>query len=140
MTLEAMVDTRGMFEHTGYSSQVFTLDLGDKFDTSKVKDMRKMFSGTGYSNPSFTLNLGSKFDTSNVTSMMAMFYDTGHNNDYFELDLSTFDFSKVTNYFNMLYTWKSTQKIWVKDANDQNWIITNGGSSNLTTSNVLIKT
>ena len=31
-------------------------------------------------------------------------------------------------------------KFYVKDSNDQNWIITNGSNSNLTTANVLIKT
>ena len=72
--------------------------------------------------------------------MSFMFYYTGYANEYFTLDLSTFDFSNVTSYSNIFRAWKTTNIIYVKDANDQNWIITNSGNSNLTTSNVLIKT
>ena len=141
-----------MFSETGYSSLVFTLDLGDKFDTSSVTVMNGtimfngsnesdgMFSRTGYSNPNFTLDLGDKFDTSNITSMYKMFDTTGYSNNSFELDLSAFDFSNVTNATYMFYNWKTTKKIYVKEATDQSWIINNAGNSNLTTSNVLIKT
>ena len=35
-----------MFRETGYNSEVFTLDLGDKFNTSNVTNMASMFSYT----------------------------------------------------------------------------------------------
>ncbi|MBP5678735.1 MAG: hypothetical protein J6X28_02775 [Bacilli bacterium] len=54
--------------------------------------------------------------------------------------LSNIDFSNVTGHTDPFKDWKTTQKIYVKDANDQSWVINNGGSSNLSTSNVLIKT
>ncbi len=159
-----------MFYYTGYASTVFNLDLGNHFDTSKVTDMSSMFYCTGFINTSFTLDLGGKFDTSNVTNMSNMFYRTGFNstvitldlgdnfdtskvtdmnymfyqtgysNTNFTLDLSTFDFTSVTNYSSIFYGWRSTQKIYVGNSTAQNWIITNSGNSNLTTSNVLIKT
>jgi len=69
-----------------------------------------------------------------------MFAFTGYNNSNFTIDISNFDFSNITNMNNIFYNWKTTQKIYVKDANDQSLVITNGGSSNLTTANVLIKT
>ena len=91
-----------MFEETGYSSEVFTLDLGDKFDTSKVTDMSGMFSETGRSSEVFTLDLGEKFDTSNVTSMENMFSNTGYLSKVFTLDLGEkFDTSNVTNMYDM---------------------------------------
>ena len=62
-----------MFSNIGYSNPTFTLDLGDKFDTSSATGMSGMFSGAGYSNPDFTLDLGPKFDTSKVTEMGSMF-------------------------------------------------------------------
>ena len=51
-------------------SKAQTINLGDKFDTSNVKDMSYMFR----SSSATTINLGDKFDTSNVTSMSYMFY------------------------------------------------------------------
>ena len=78
---------RNMFNETGYNSPIFTLDLGDKFDTSNVLDMERMFSGTGYNSTVFTLDLGDKFNTSNVTDMTHMFSYVGHNNPVFTLDL-----------------------------------------------------
>ncbi len=129
-----------MFSYIGCNSSIFTLDLGNNFDTSNVTMMDSMFNNTGYGSSAFTLNLGDKFDTSNVTTMPYMFNYTGYSNNTFEIDLSTFDFSNVTTFSAMFDGWRTTNKIWVKDANDQNWIITNGGNSNLTTSNVLIET
>jgi len=129
----------GMFESAGSGSLVFTLDLGDKFDTSNVTNMRRMFYQTGDRCSIFTLNFGSKFSTSNVTTMQEMFYKTGYYNNSLELDLSTFDFSNVTNYTDIFYLMKSTSKIWVGNSTAQNWIITNSGNSNLTSANVLIK-
>ena len=93
-----VTDMSYMFNGTGYSSTIFTLDLGSNFDTSKVTNMSNMFSHTGYSSTVFTLDLGDKFDTSNVTSMISMFEGTGYRSTVFTLDLgSNFDTSKVTN-------------------------------------------
>ena len=39
-----------MFSYTGYNSTIFTLDLGNKFDTSNVTNMDRMFDLTGSSN------------------------------------------------------------------------------------------
>lgn len=128
-----------MFYQTGASSTVFTLDLGEKFDTSGVTDMGDMFSNVGYSNTTFTLGLGDKFDTSKVTNMETMFNGIGYSNPNLVLDLSTFTFDNVTSYSAMFWNFTATKKIYVKDATAQNWIITNFGNSNLTTSNVLIK-
>ena len=129
-----------MFYYTGYNNLNFTLDLGSNFDTSNVENMQQMFYYTGYNSTVFTLNLGNKFNTTKVTNMSSMFYSTGYKNNSLVLDLSTFDFSNVTSYSNIFRYFKTTQKIYVKDATAQNWIITNSGNSNLTTSNVLIKT
>ena len=68
-----------------------------------------------------------------------MFFETGFANTSLKLDLSKMSFTNVTSSTNMLNGIRTTGKVYVKNANDQNWIITNGGSSNLTTSNVLIK-
>ena len=132
---------RSMFASVGYNSTHFTLDLGDHFDTSNVTSMYGMFVETGYSSTNFSLNLGNKFYTSNVTDMHEMFSRTGYSNDTFTLDLSTFDFSGITSYagsYNMFYGWKNTQKVYVKDAADQSWVI-NKNTSAFSTSNVLIK-
>ena len=159
---------RVMFSYMGYSNSNFTLSLGEKFDTSNVTDMNWMFHGTGYNSTVFTLDLGDNFDTSNVTGMRAMFCDTGYNSTIFvidfgnkfntskvpdmsymfslagysnsnlELDLSSFDFSNVTDYERIFQQFKTSQKIYVKDASDQSWIL-NKGFSNLSTNNVLIK-
>ena len=149
-----VTDMSSMFYYTGYKSPVFTLDLGDKFDTSNVTQVtaneiilhdnaalhctRGMFENIGYSNPTFTLNLGDKFYTSNITNMSHMFYETGNSNNNFTLDVSTFDFSNVTEYSNLFGRWKTTQKIYVKDSTDQAWVIARD-SSVFSTSNVLIK-
>jgi len=93
-----------MFYYTGYSSTVFTLDLGSDFDTSNVTTMGGMFSSTGYSSTVFTLDLGDKFDTSNVTNMQSMFASTGSTSKVFTLDLGDkFDTSKVTDMYQMFY-------------------------------------
>ena len=128
-----------MFYQTGRSSTVFTLDLGDKFNTSKVTSMSEMFYVTGRTNPNFTLKLGDKFNTINVTNMFNMFTYTGFSNTTFELDLSAFDFSNVTNYNGMFEGFRTTNKIYVKDVNDQTWVIDHKGDGRLSTSNVLIK-
>ena len=65
-----------MFNATGYTAMT-KLNLGDKFDTSKVTDMVAMFQNTGYTLMT-ELNLGNKFDTSNVTNMKSMFSYTGY--------------------------------------------------------------
>ena len=127
-----------MFYDTGRASTVLTIDLGDKFDTSNVTSMCGMFGHTGYSNSSFTLDLGDKFDTSGVTDMCSMFESTAHSNNNFELDLSGFTFDSVTESEDMFYGWKTTQKVYVKNATDQAWVISKN-TSVLSTSNVLIK-
>lgn len=92
-----VTDMRNMFYHTGYESEVFSLDLGDNFDTSNVTNMYFMFTGMGHESEVFTLNLGNKFDTSNVTDMNNMFRETGYNSTVFILDLGDkFDTSSVT--------------------------------------------
>jgi len=98
-----------------------------------------MFEGTGFSDLNFTLNLGDKFDTSNVTDMDSMFWYTGYHNNNLILDLSSFSFSNVNNYSNIFFGMNSSKKIYVKDVTDRDWIINNSGNSFLTTSNVLIK-
>ena len=128
-----------MFYNVSFSSRVFTLNLGDKFDTSNVTNMSNMFAYTGYGNSSFTLDLGELFDTSKVTNMTSMFECTGDNNTTFTLDVSNFDFTNVINLNRIFFGFSRYNKIYVKNAFDQNWIITNCGNSNLTTSNVLIK-
>ena len=128
-----------MFRSTGYSSTNFTLDLGDKFDTSQVTSMSSMFRSTGYSSTNFTLDFGDKFDTSKVTNMSSLFDGVGFANPNLELDLSTFNFDLVNQYSDMFKTMRTTNKIWVKNASDQTWIINHKGSGELSTSNVLIK-
>ena len=126
------------FNCIGQNSNVFTLNLGNNFDASNVTNMRSMFQKTGYSSTEFTLDLGSKFDASNVTNMFGMFWETGYSNSSFILDLSTFTFDNVTSYGGMFNGFKTTQKIYVKNAADQTWIL-DKGFSNLSTTNVLIK-
>lgn len=58
----------------------------------------------------FTLDLGDKFDTSSVTNMLGMFYETGYNNSNLVLDLSTFTFNNVTSYENIFSGFKTTEK------------------------------
>ena len=86
------------------------------------------------------MDLGDKFFTSKVKAMPNIFYNTGYANRYFEIDLTTFDFSNFSCDSSMFGGWKTTNKIYVKNAADQAWIINNCGNSSLTTSNVLIKT
>ncbi len=126
-----------MFMDTAYESTVFTIDFGEQFDTSNVKSMNHMFWNTGVRSTIFTLNFGDKFNTSKVTNMTYMFYYTGYANSSFVLDLTSYDFSNVTSYDNMFYGLRSSIRIWVKDANDQAWVIAR--RSDFSTSNVLIK-
>ncbi len=135
--LYANEDSKYLFANLRGVDQINGLD---NIDLSRVTNMESMFNYTGYNSTSFTLDLGNNFDTSSVTDMSWMFFNTGYANNNFTLDLSIFDFSNITSYTNVFFGWKTTQKIYVKYANDQNWIITNSGNSNLTTSNVLIKT
>ena len=128
-----------MFYSTGRECTNFTLDLGNNFDTSNVEDMSCMFDATGYNSTVFTLDIGNKFYTSKVTNMSNMFNFTGYNNNTFTIDLSTFDFSNVTSMDNMFIGWRPTQKIYVKDATDQAWVISNSGNVSISPYNVLIK-
>ena len=79
---------RGMFDSTGSYSVVFTLDLGDKFDTSNVTDMSCMFQLAGYTSENFTLNLGNKFDTSKVADISCMFIYTGYNSTNLNISIT----------------------------------------------------
>ena len=45
----------------------------DNLNTSLTNDMLKMFNQVGYNSTVFTLELGNNFNTSNVTDMAAMF-------------------------------------------------------------------
>ena len=90
-----------MFQETGYSSTIFTLDLGDKFDTSNVTSMFSMFMLTGVCSTTFTLDLGDKFDTSKVINMSNMFNATGYLSPTFTLDLG--DKFDTSNVTNMDY-------------------------------------
>lgn len=64
---DGCVNTNRMF----YDCQLpKDLNLGEKFDTSKVENMHGMF---GYCKLSEGFSLGEKFDTSNVTDMEDMF-------------------------------------------------------------------
>jgi predicted ribosomally synthesized peptide with SipW-like signal peptide len=134
-----VTDMSSMFAVTGYFNQSFTLDLGNKFDTSEVTNMSNMFSSTGYKSSMFTLDLGNKFNTSKVTNMEGMFDDIARYTNNLTLDLSLFDFSNVTSYENIFYRMKTTSTIYVGNSTARSWIINNSGNSNLTTSNVLIK-
>ena len=97
-----VTDMSKMFYMCGYSSEAFTLDLGDNFDTSNVTDMSYMFYRCGYHSRAFTLDLGDNFDTSNVTTMYEMFNSCGNYSTVFTLDLGNkFDTSNVTTMFRM---------------------------------------
>ncbi len=152
--MESMFDFIAYNFPTGVATQ-FTLDLGDKFDTSKVTNMKRMFSFVGFCNPNFTLDLGDKFNTSKVTNMENMFGGVGNANPNFVLDLSRFDFDQVTSYdglfgkgavgWSTMGPFSSTQKIYVKNSDDVEWIVTKVGAdatrqnSFLTRDNVLVK-
>lgn len=82
-----VTDMTRMFYHTGYSSELFTLNLGDKFDTSKVTIMDRTFAYCGYSSPKFELDLGDNFNTENVTDMARLFSYAGYLSEIFTLDL-----------------------------------------------------
>ena len=127
------------FDSLAYNQPTFTLNLGNKFDTSKVTTMRYMFHNTGYNSTVFTLNLGNKFNTSKVTNMYWMFGHTGEKNTNLVLDLSSFDFSKVTTYEGIFSGMVPSKKIYVKDVEAQNWILSRYTMGTLSTSNVIIK-
>ena len=83
-----------------------SLDLGDKFDTSKVIYMYGMFSDC---KALTSLDLGDKFDTSSVTDMSVMFNSC---QSLTNLDLGDkFDTSNVTNMTQMFDGCTNLQKI-----------------------------
>jgi len=53
-----------------------SLDLGDKFDTSKVTNMKYMFNECGYQSMT-SLKLGDKFNTTSATNIYHTFYQCG---------------------------------------------------------------
>ena len=135
-----VVDMSSMFYATGGWNTSFILNLGSNFNTSNVTNMAKMFYGLGYKNTSCTLSLGNYFDTSKVTNMSYMFKYTGDANSAFSLDLGNlFVFSAVTDYPGIFDIWKTTNRLYVKNSTVRSWIINNAGNSNLTTSNVLLR-
>ena len=71
--------------------------------------------------------------------MSGMFMSIAFANDNFELKLSNFDFSQVTSHGSMFSNFTTIKNIYVKDVDDQNWVISNGENSTLITANVLIK-
>ena len=133
-----VTDMSYMFYYTGWNSMVFTLDLGDKFDTSSATNMSWMFRSVGYSSTVFTLDLGESFDTSSVINMSNMFGYTGYTNNNLELDLTMFTFDNVTNFDSMFNDFKSTQKIYVKNQSDKDWLVGKGFSS-VTNNNVIVR-
>ena len=135
-----VTNMEGMFDNTGYSSSVFTLNLGNHFDTSNVKYLGYMFYFVGYNNPNFTLNLGNQFNLNSAEKADYMFYYIGYNNSTFSLDVSNCEFNNLTSYLHIFAGIKTTQKIYVKNNTQRTWVINNSGNSNLTSSNVLIKT
>ena len=109
-----------MFYNTGYSSEVFTLDLGDNFDTSNVTNMSWMFYCVGYNSPIFELELGEKFDTSNVTNMKSLFNTSAYSSKVFDLDLGDkFDTSKVVEMSHMFYKTGYSSEIMTLDLGDK---------------------
>ena len=104
----------------------------DGFDTTHVWNMEKLFAG----DISLKILDLSSFDTSNVKYMNNMF---DGDISLEEIDFSNADFSNVLNSTDMFKDVPATVTIYVKDMAARDWIITNGGNSNLTVDNVLIK-
>ena len=77
--------------------------------------MQGMFNRTGYNSTNFTLDLGDKFDTSNVIHMSRMFLYTGYNSSKFKLDCSNWNVNKVEyyEYFNANVETKVIPPSWV---------------------------
>ena len=135
-----VTNMNSMFKLAGCNSEVFALDLGDKFDTSSVTDMGRMFDSAGANNSVFTLDLGSNFDTSKVTGMNGMFNGVGENNSQFTLDLGDkFDTSNVTDMSSMfngvgagseVFTLDLGDKFDTRNVTDMNSMFANLGRSN----------
>lgn len=93
-----------MFMYCGQNSKVFTLNLGKKFNTSKVKNMAEMFYYCGEKSEVMTLDLGDQFDTSNVTDMNKMLQDAEEAAGLSSLNLgSKFNTEKVSDMALMFY-------------------------------------
>ena len=102
------------------------------WDTSNITNMSLMFYvSTGLQ----SIDLSS-FDISNVNNISNMF-DGATNLE--KLDFSNADFSSITSFYDVFKSVPETIKIYVKDEAARDWIITNGGNTNLTIDNVLIK-
>ena len=87
-----------MFLYCG-SQSMASLNLGNNFDTGKVKNMHFMFADCGYIMTS--LNLGNKFDTEEVENMSGMFWACGKTS-MLNLDLgNNFNTSNVEKMANM---------------------------------------
>ena len=112
-------DMSHLFEEVGLNSKMFTLDLGNKFDTRNVTSMISMFNGTGGNSPVFTLDLEDKFDTSKVNDMGGMFGVTGANSQKFKLDLGNkFDTSNVKNMGGMFSNCAGNDKVFTINLGD----------------------
>ena len=117
--------------------------------------MKRLFYSVGRLNPNFTFDLGDKFDSSLAMDMKEMFAGMGYSNPDFELDLSRVSFQQATSYDGMFGKgaegwgengpFSATQKIYVKNSDDVEWIVTHVGAeaerqnSYLTRDNVLVK-
>ena len=109
-----------------------SLNLGEKFDTSKVTDMSYMFAHIGSFRFS-KLNLGDKFDISNVENMEGMFINLGNSswNDTFKiLNLNQFSIP-IKNNVNIKDIFKNVGReeiftnVEVSNQNVKEWIINN---------------
>ncbi len=141
--------------HMFYQSNAETIDMSS-FYTKNITDLSGLFWGA----KAKYINV-SNFDTSNVTNMYHTFsyvkadeivglesfvtnnvvYMTSafENCATPELYLTNFTFDNLKSWENIFKYVKATQKIYVKSANEQSWIINNAANDALTTSNVIIK-
>ena len=104
------------------------LDLGDKFDTSKVTNMYYMFFSCGYTAMT-SLDLGDKFDTSKVTNMGGMFATCGYL-AMVNLDISAITFPSTLTSYSVIFSscGRPSCKVYVKSATEKTWVEVNKNS------------
>ena len=97
------------------------IDLGNNFNAVNLKNAYQMF---GYGSSSRTINLGNNFGGQNITSAGQMFSDLSFD----VLDISSMNLSNIKGYYQYydMFNRISANKIYVKDVNDQNWLIEKG--------------
>ena len=125
-----------MFRDIGEYSQELKLNLGNYFNTEKVKSMYGMFENAGMYATNFTLNLGNQFNTSNVTSMWGMFSYTGYSSSW-TLNLKSLDFSKVGSNYGNFFSTRSSSNILTVLCSPTNGDFINARVSGLTGYNVV---